>query len=182
MPSEKPVREEKEYAILDEGNEMVAQLQKRYEKILWAVIPEQVVVLGVTNKERPKTMRKLATITRINAAHRAIIKHLRGKVKFFIALYCSDWVAWSNPRRQWILLHELLHIPEQDEMSGLIKHDVEDWGLLIDAAGIDWFNKESLPDLLVGEMYPFKESLALRLHLHNDEEQNGNRPGDAEID
>jgi len=175
MPTEKPVREEKEYSVVEEASEIVVKLQQRYPKVLWAVIPEQVVVLGVTNKERPKTMRKLAKITRITPAYKALIRQLRGKVKYFIEVYFSDWHAWSNARRQWVIFHELVHIPGPDE-SGLVKHDVEDFELVLDAVGLSWFERESLPDLLDGELFPFKESLSVRLHLKPENEQDGSAP------
>lgn len=171
MPKE--IREEKEYAVLQDAHDTIVKLKERYPKILWPIIPEQIVVLGITNKERPKKMKKLAQIHKLTPQLRAILSTLRSGIKYYIEIYCSDWTTWSNPRRQWIIFHELIHVPGPDEKS-LIKHDVEDFGLIIDAIGIDWFNRESLPDLIDGEEYPFKESLSVRLHMQEDNDgENG---------
>jgi hypothetical protein len=169
MPKKDVVREEKSYTILGDANDMVSQLAAKYPKILWAVNPEQIVVLGVTNKERPKTMLKLAQVRRLTPQIRTLIHHLSGKYKYIVEVYCGDWVAWSNPRRQCIMLHELAHIPNPND-TGLVKHDTEDFTFILDAFGLDWASRDSLPDLLADKPYPFNEELATRRFLKGDEE------------
>jgi predicted metallopeptidase len=171
--------EEKEYDLLVEGNQMVAALCQKYPKILWAVNPEHVIVLGITNKERPKKMKKLATIHRISAAMKTIIRALgRKEVKYYVEVYCSDYSRWSNPRRQWVLFHELVHIPSPVDNGGLLQHDCQDWNGLIDFCGIDWWNKESLPDMLAGEALPLREELFTRLHIKDEGEDEGSAGGE----
>jgi len=169
MPKREVVREEKSYTIMEDANDMVKQLVAKYPKILWAVDPEQVVVLGITNKERPKTMRKMAQIRRLTPQIRMLIYRLNGKYKYLVELYASDWVAWSNQRRQWILVHELAHIPSPNEF-GLVKHDCEDHTFILSAAGLDWFNRDSLPELLSDNPYPFDEEIANRRFIKGDDE------------
>ena len=165
--------EEKEYESLADGNAIVVALCQKYPKVLWAVNPEQVIVLGVTNKERPKKMRKLAMIHRITPAMRTIIRMVgRKDVKFYVEVYCSDFTTWSNPRRQWVIFHELVHIAGPDE-KGLIRHDTEDFSGILDAVGIDWWTKESLPDLLDAQAFPFREELFTRLHVKDEDEDEG---------
>ena len=157
--------EEKQYTILNEAHDMIKKLKERYPKIMWAVVPEELIVLGVTNKERPKTMRKLATISRLKPSIRTIIQHVgRNDVKYYIEVYCSDWQNWATPRRSAIIMHELAHVPGPDE-AGLIQHDLEDFAFMIDGLGVDWSGKEGLPNLLEGDPFPFKEELATRLHV-----------------
>jgi predicted metallopeptidase len=157
--------EEKCYEILDDGNKLIAKLQQKYPKILWAVIPDQVIVLGVTNKERPKSSKKLAMIRKVSPAMRTVIRTFGHKeVKQVIEVYCSDWNKWSNPRRQVIIFHELLHVAQEDLSKGLIKHDLEDFAGLVDFFGVDYWEKENLPDMLEGEPLPFREELFARLH------------------
>jgi predicted metallopeptidase len=171
--------EEKEYDLLVEGNQMVAALCQKYPKILWAVNPEQVVVLGITNKERPKKMKKLATIRLISPAMKTILRAFgRKDIRFYIEVYAQDFSAWSNQRRQVILLHEILHISAPDERS-LVRHDTEDFSLLLDAFGIDYWQKESLPDLLVGDAFPFRQELADRLHIKEVSEKSNDDHSDG---
>lgn len=157
--------EDKEYEILEEGNAIVARLRERYPQAFWPVNPDEILVLVVVNKPRPFTMRKLAKITKVDPAHRTVIKTLgRRDVRYLIEIYMNDWTTWNNPRKQWILAHEIAHINDPDA-KGLVKHDVEDWGWLLDSVGIDWWNKDNLPDLLSDDPYPFRQELFDRLRV-----------------
>jgi hypothetical protein len=80
-----------------------------------------------------------------------------------IEVYASEYGGWTLPQKQWVLMHELAHIPRPDE-SGLLKHDVEDMAFILEAGGFSWFSKSTLPDLLNGEPVPFREDLAIKLH------------------
>lgn len=174
--------EENIYEILADGNSVVTALCQKYPKIMWAVNPDQVVVLGITNRERPKKMRKLAVIRRVSPAMRTIISSLARKaVNFYIEVYCSDFITWSNQRRQWVILHELVHIPGPDE-KGLIQHDTQDFAGILDSVGIDWWAKDSLPDLLDGPEFPFREELFKRLHIKDPDDDGEGRSegGDSE--
>ena len=91
--------EDREYRILDEGNAIVARLRERYPKAFWPVVPEQVLVLAVTNKPRPFTMKRLAKITKVDAAHRTVIRALgRRDVRYLVELYLTDWTTWNGPQ------------------------------------------------------------------------------------
>ena len=162
--------EDKKYDVLNEAHDIIKKLKERYPKIMWAVIPEEIIVLGVTNKERPKTMKKLAVIHKINPAERTIMQFVTRKdMRFYVELYCSDWTNWATPRRAGILMHELAHIAGPDE-KGLIQHDCQDFAFMIDAFGVDWPSKEALPNLLEGDPFPFKEELVTRLHMKEEYE------------
>lgn len=161
--------EEKMYEVMDDANKIIKSLAERYDKVLWAVKPDEIVVLGVTNKERPKKMKKLATIRKITPVMRTVIRTFGDKdVNYTIEIYSSDWNQWSVAKRQWILFHEVLHIPQPDA-SSLIQHDVMEFGVVIDAVGVDYLTKDLLPDLLDGEPIKFRQELADRLHVNDDE-------------
>jgi hypothetical protein len=171
--------EDREYRILDEGNAIVARLRERYPKAFWPVVPEQVLVLAVTNKPRPFTMKRLAKITKVDAAHRTVIRALgRRDVRYLVELYLTDWTTWNGPRKQWILAHEIGHIDEEGA-KGLVKHDVEDWGWLLDSVGIDWWTKDNLPDLLDGDPYPFRQELFDRLRVKGEGDDEAEGRGDG---
>jgi len=166
--------EEKEYEVLDEGNEIIACLFRRYKEFFKYANPEKVVVLAVVNVPRPFSMRKLAKITKVDSAHRTLLKRYgRRDVRYLIELYATDWVQWSPPRRQWILAHEIGHIGKPDSKS-LVQHSVEDHAWLIDALGIEWWEKDNLPNLLEGEPFPFR--LDLFYHLHENDEDGAGIP------
>ena len=160
--------EEKVYEILEQGNTIVSRLCERYRDKFPYVIPDEVVVLIITNMPRPFSMRKMAKITKVDAAHRTVLKtYARKDVRYIIEVYHSDWVQWSGARCQWIIAHEIGHIGDP-KRQGLIQHDIQDWGWLLDAVGIDWWEKDNLPDLLAGEPFPFRDELFRRLHGDQD--------------
>ncbi len=156
--------EDKEYIIIDEGNSIVTALSQKYPKELFAVDPERVIVLGISNKERPSRMKKLAMIHMISSAMKTIIRSLAQKeVEFYIEIYCSDFLTWNDTRRQWIIFHELIHVPRQGK-SSLIQHDTEDFAGILDAVGVDWWSRDDLPNLLSEEPFQFRNALFSRLH------------------
>jgi len=155
--------EEKEYTVLPEAKEIIKSLVERYPKILWTVRPELIEVLGVVNKERPKSSKKMATIRKVAGATKALLEHNRIPIEYIVELFCSDWQPMSPQKREWLLFHEVLHIPGPDE-KGLIDHDTKDYSLILDAAGLNWWDRDDLPLLSTGDLVPFKEELAVKLH------------------
>jgi len=121
-------------------------------------------------------MRKLAQITKVNAAHRTIIKKYgQIDVKYLIEVYLNDWTQWDATRKQWILAHEIGHVPKEDGKT-LINHSVEDHAWLLDAVGVEWWSKENLPDLLSGNPFPFERKFFY--HMHEDDEDGSGLPSD----
>jgi predicted metallopeptidase len=170
--------EEKEYEVMDDANAIIKQLAERYPEVLWAVKPDEIVVMGVTNKEAPKGNRTKAKITRIPPLYKALINYVGDTdVKYMIEVYCSEYGSWSAAQKQGVLFHEMLHIPRPDE-KGLLKHDVEDQAVVLDALGIDWFRRSDLPSLLEGDPIPFRKDLALRLHNLEKNEDSPNIPNE----
>lgn len=164
--------DEKEYDVLEEGNEIVARIRERYPREFCNVVPEQIVVLVITNLPRPFSMKKLAQITKINPAHRTIIRRYgRKEIKYLIEVYASDWVTWNNPRKQWILAHELGHIGNKNR-KGLLQHDCQDFNWLLDAVGIMYWSRDNLPDILTGQPFPFRQEL---FTMSNEEGQDSER-------
>lgn len=145
--------EQKVYEILEEGNKMVKALcdHEKTKRILWAVRPEEVVVLCVSNKERPEGCATIAVCRRVTPQMQAILAQYKANVKFAIELYGSDWQAMPNAKRQAVLFHELLHIPAPVD-NGLVKHDVEDFDIMVQALGTKWFKADALPEILSGEV------------------------------
>jgi len=153
--------DDKSYTISDEGNQLVKQLRERYPNELKNVIPEEIVVMQIED-EPPKSKDWAAKIHIVKGAIKTILTIWKCPAKFYIELYEDEWRAWSNGYRQWVIFHELLHVPDP-EASGLVKHDVEDFGVIIDKVGFDWANSPSLPDLLAGAPVEFSQIYLKRL-------------------
>ena len=166
-----PDYEDKEYEILEDGNAIVRRLRERYPKILYAVDPDKVIVLAITNKPRPFSMKKLAVIHLITPAMRTIIKALgRKDVRYYIEIFLTDWHLWGSARRQWICFHELLHIPHEGS-KGLVPHDLMEFRLIVDYLGISTYASENIPDMLDGHPLSLNETLMPRSQQDNDESE-----------
>ena len=59
-------------------------------------------------------------------------------IRYVCELYWSDWNSWREKQKQWVLFHELLHI--HHEIGKTIKHDLQDFRIVVEKGGIDWFN------------------------------------------
>ena len=163
------MQEAKSFVLIEEANGIITKLTERYPKIFWAVNPNEVVVLGVSNKERPKRQRKKAQMKRVTGATEALLEKYNVKAKYICELFCSDWTPMSNPDREWLIAEQLLHIPGPDE-KGLIKGDVEGFSVIFDVIGLQLDEeKVNRPSLLSGELVKFNEDLAARLHKKDDE-------------
>jgi len=154
--------EEKSYKILDEGQQLVVQLKERYPKAMEFVEPKEVVVLAIEDAP-PKSKDWDARTHIMKGAIKAILELAKYPVKFYIELYESEWKTWSNQYRQWLMFHELLHIPPP-EASGLVKHDIEDFAVVLDKVGIEWQTAVALPDMLTGAPVQFSQRLLDRIH------------------
>ena len=169
MPKKSKVLEEKKYEVVNDAQILVRKLKERYASQMSMVNPDELVVLGVTNKTRGPTQKALATIHKLKPAEKKLLKLAKSPLKYYIEVYFSDWDEWGEQRRQWILYHELLHVPAP-KSRGLIDHDCEDFAAILDIVGVDWTLRDNLPDMLSGEPIPFKETLISRLHGPRDEE------------
>jgi len=157
--------EEKEYVVLPEAKQMMIELVTRYPKELRAVPGERVEVLAVTNKDRPEGTKEIAKIRKIGGSYKALYEFHGIHTEYIIELYKSDWDQINEQKRQWLLMHELAHVPTMLDGKGMINHDVQDFAFLLDVAGLNWWEKQDgLPDLLKGEPVQFREELVERLH------------------
>lgn len=162
-------KEEKSYSVCDEAEALVKKLVDRYPKILWAVNPKEVAVFGIDNAERSSSNKALAKIRAVDGIYKALLLKNNIGTKYLIEMYWSDWHDWDQNTKQWIILHELLHIPGPDE-KGLIKHDVQDFALAVDVVGVDGYEDgKALPNLLEGELVKFREELMTKLHLKKED-------------
>jgi len=69
---------------------------------------------------------------------------------FTITLYVNNNIGMSAEQIKILLFHELLHVgidmgPDGDETYSIIKHDLEDFKIIIDRYGTDWATNPLFP-------------------------------------
>jgi predicted metallopeptidase len=156
---------EKVYSRVTEAEEIVKGLCAKQPEVLWCVQPAMVAVLGIENKERSEKNKTLAKIKAIKGGEKAILQLNNIPARYIIEIYWSDWREWSDRKKQWIIFHELLHV--HNEIGRLIKHDSEDFKILLDKVGVSWTETKDLPDLLNDKV---EFNLELRPSLEDVEE------------
>lgn len=139
-------QKEKLYEEVVEAKDMIKSLCEKYPEELWAVLPNNVIVLGISNKERPEKSTKLATCNPIKGVNKALMQLNNIGIRYVIELHWSDWNKWSTNQKLALLFHELMHI--DSEVGKTVRHDLEDFRMMVDKLGVDWFNSETLPSLL----------------------------------
>lgn len=159
---------EKQYSRVKEAEEIIKKLCDKQSEVLWCVKPEIVAVLGVENKQRSEKSTILAKIKPVKGCEKAILQDNNIPIRYCIELYWEDWNTWHEKKKQWIIFHELLHI--HHEIGKTIKHDIEDFRILVDKAGVSWSDSDNLPDLLNGDV---KFNLDLRPSLKDVDKDGG---------
>ena len=135
------------YSRVDEADPIIRGICEKQPEAMWCVRPETIAVMGIDNVERSKKNHVLAKIKPIKGAEKAIFQQNNIPVRYVIECFWSDWNTWNDRQKQWILFHELLHVHPDFEKT--IKHDCEDFKLILDKVGVDWWDKkDSLPSLL----------------------------------
>lgn len=172
------IKEEATYSTVPEADEIVKQLCQRYPEILWACNPNEIQVYGIDNKERPASSDVLAKIRKVTGVMAAVLNNNNIKLKYLIELYHQDFANWSNVTKKWIIFHELLHILNPED-SKLRKHNVQDFGIVVDKIGWGSYESENLPDLLGDKKIEFDPAEIAKLHsegIEKKEEEDGPVP------
>jgi len=156
-------KQEKVWERVKEAEEMIEKLCKMYPDELWAVRPNTITVFGVTNKDKPKNNKVLATIKPIKGSYKTLIQSHKIEARYIIEVYFSEYNAWSEAQKAAVLFHELLHVDA--ELGCTVKHDIEDFGLMLDKLGVGYIRNKNLPNLLKEKI---KFDLALRANVPED--------------
>ena len=144
-------RKARAYSRVDEADQIIADLCESQPDAMGFVRPATIAVMGIDNVERSKKNHVLAKIKAIKGCEKAIFQLNNIPVRYVIELFWSDWHTWTMLQKQWILFHELLHVHPDFEKT--IKHDCEDFRIILDRVGVDWVEKkDTLPNLISGEV------------------------------
>jgi len=141
---------EKIYSRVIEAEEMIKAICEKYPKVFWRVRPQTVQVWGVENKDRSKKDKTLAKIKAVRGVEKAIMQDANLSVRFHIDLYWSDWREWREEKKQGVLVHELIHVHE--EPGKLIKHDIEDFSIVVDQTGAKGDRYDNFPNVLTKDV------------------------------
>jgi len=168
---------EKVYSRVTDAEEMIKKICQKQPDVLWCVRPEMVAVYGVENKERPETCNVEAKIKPVKGVEKAVLQDNNIPIRYIINLYWSDWREWKETKRQWVLFHELLHI--HHEIGKTVKHDCEDFRIILDKIGVHGYDADNLPNLVDGDV-KFNLDLRPSLDEEDDEEGTDNIEDDAD--
>ena len=160
-------RKEREYSHVTEAETMIKNLCDKYGSVLWQVTSKKVVVLGIENSERSEKNKVLAKIRPIKGVEKAVLQLNNINTQYVIELYWSDWHTWSANQKQWLIFNQLLHIHRDG--GKVIKHDCEDFKIILNSVGVDWFGKkDNLPNMLIDKV-DFNLDLRPGLEEYEDE-------------
>lgn len=168
-------RKSNTYSRVPEAEDLIKRLCEKYAEVLWTVRPETIAVLGIENKERSEKNHTLAKIKAVKGTEKAIYMVNNIPIRYIIELYWSDYQIWDGALKQAILFHELLHV--HPEFERVVKHDCEDFRIVLNQFGVDWSkDTKKLPNLLTEDV---KFDLSLRPVIEDMDEDG---EGDDNID
>lgn len=160
-------RKARVYSKVEEADELIKGLCEAQPDVLWCVRPETITVMAIENSERNEKNTTLAKIKPVKGAEKAVFQANHIPTRYIIELFWSDWHAWSMRQKQWIIFHELLHVHPDFEKS--IRHDCEDFKIILDKVGVEWTKKDNLPDLL-DKSTTFNLELRPSLNLNDEDD------------
>ena len=140
-------RTERVYSRVSEAEDLMNKLCEAHPEVLWQVKPANVAIYGIENQERNEKNKTLAKVKPIKGLEKTIMQQHNVPIRWVIEIYWSDWHSWSPSLKQWIVFHELLHVSH--EIGKTVRHDSEDFRIVLDVVGVDWVQKgDGLPNLL----------------------------------
>ena len=148
-------RTSRTYERVREAEELIKKIQEKYPKLLWAIRPEQIAVMGCDNQERSeKAVEKnpaYAKLRMVKGAEKAVFEDNKIPIRYILELFWSDWNSWSPAYRQWVLLNSLMEItPEVEKRNG---PDCVGFKVLLSVCGVNWDRESnSLPNILTTDV------------------------------
>lgn len=121
----------------DELKDYVERLADIYPNDLGHIQPDNLIYVGFS-KPRSSVAANIRAVKGVWSLFR--------NEAYILAIHIETWDSLSEPERLYIIFHELLHIPEEGFDEGvknykkLIKHDLQDFKILIDKFGV-WKEK-----------------------------------------
>lgn len=134
--------------IKDNEVESIARdLILKYPEKLRHIDPDRLLYareISRSQKTRPGNCRSV----------RAPFNLLDPQILYIVAVYFrAGWDELSSAQQSALVMHQLLHIPEEFDGS-LLQHDISDWAFLVDNLGSGYLEGAQIPDLRKREGSP----------------------------
>jgi len=126
--------------IADEYKDIAQRLINKYPQNFGNFDINKILFL----KETSKSPKKYAETRKVTPPYTFMTS-----VKFIITVYEPCIVSMNDAQLHLLMLHELMHIDEDFEK--LVKHDLEDFKVIISKYGATWDIDPNLPDILEDE-------------------------------
>ena len=136
MPQQRP-----EYEPLDDAKKIATQLVQRYPEKFDGINVNTMRFVQITNKD-PKEKKPVWEIRTVEYPIR-----LDSAFDYYITLYKNDWESRTDIHKGWIVA-DILHSISRDGDGKVVPMDLKDHGDILRTAGIDWLQKDELPNLL----------------------------------
>ena len=123
----------KEWSKCDFLKDYVNALKQQYRTDLSHIEPENLLYVGFSKK-------KSSCVANIRPVKD--MWSLFHKEVYILAIHIESWEALSEQERMYVVFHELLHLPEfgfdknDKEYKKLLKHDVQDFSVLLNRFGV----------------------------------------------
>ena len=113
------------------------QLINKYQTTLGHIDTSQILFL----EEDEKAPKKYADIQIVKSPYTFLTNY-----KFIMTIYSPKTIGMTDAQLHVLIMHELFHIDENFEK--LVKHDCEDFSVILSTYGIDWDTNPNTPDPL----------------------------------
>lgn len=133
---------EPEWAIVQEAEDIARRLIDKYPEKLGHIGVDEIGVAAIVNKPRPDTADWFAKTKGI--------KHpeaLYCPKKYIIFFHMDTWDQFDPVTKQYMILAELMRIPDPPDGS-VLKKDIQDVKALVKTFGVDYLENANKPNLL----------------------------------
>lgn len=130
-----------EWIINGEAETLVRTLCDLYPEKLGHIDSNKIGCAAIANKEQPETKTGDATLVGVSEP-----TSLYCTKSYIIWFYMNIWEEYTPAQRSFMLMKQLLRIPE-DYDGSILKEDLKDVKCLVKTWGVDYMDNPGIPDL-----------------------------------
>jgi hypothetical protein len=124
-------------SISQDYKDIAEQLINKYQTTLGHIDVDQILFLG----ESEKSPKKYADIQLVKSPYTFITNY-----KFIMTVYEPKIIGFTPAQLNILVMHELMHI--DSDFEKLVKHDIEDFSILLQTYGVNWDTDPNVVDPL----------------------------------
>ena len=128
-----------------EADEIVAKLVEMYPDKIGHIEPDTIACVMVTNKDKPDKTKWFAKIIGVQPPVDIFCSK-----SYVISFFQNTWDDFSPAARSMMLLDRLVRVPDDYDGSNagkVLADDLSGWKALIERFGVDFIEKDGLPDV-----------------------------------